>query len=289
MRKRIIVTVIKEPFVQFALAAAVVFGLHALTANRPGETIELTRTEVQEALEMQQQLIGRALTDEERQDLIDNLLTQEILLREAIARDFHLHDSKTRKRLVSQMHFVMAEDAPAPTAADLAALKAQSPERYMLPRSVTFDHVFFAADEAAAEALKQQIDAGRPVPEHAGGIFWLGNRLEEYSLPQILIILGHGFAQSLRQMEPGVWSGPVRSGRGWHLVRLGAFNPPRPLPEQEIDRRLREDWKEAYSARAFDTQLAEMKERYRIVVDRIGSTQSANSEQSTEVVGLVAD
>lgn len=258
--------IFREPLVLFSLTAAAVFGIHALTGGEEGKTIEVRPEAIAGSIALQRELIGRPLTEDERTDLVDSLVRQEILVQEASARGLHLHDSKTRERLVTQMYFVMTEDAPDPRPEDLAALLEEHPENYMFPESVSFDHMFFETDKAAALAVLDQITAGEDVPLDAGDRFWLGNRLEYYAPAQIEIVLGAAFGSVLKDLEPGEWAGPIRSGRGWHLVRLDVFHPPQNLPEDELDRKLRSDWAEGYRAKSFATRLKDMRETYTIAL-----------------------
>lgn len=257
--------IFREPLVLFSATAAVVFGVHALVVDG-GETktLNLTPEAIAGSIAIKSELWGRALTPEERAEVVDTLVRQEILVQEASARGLHLHDSKTRKRLVTQMHFVMTEDAPTPRPEDLAALYEAQPEEYMFPKTVSFDHVFFETDKSAAQQLMDDINTGKQIPAEAGDRFWLGDRLEYYAPAQIAIVLGASFGASLSKLEPGQWTGPIRSGRGWHLVRLDTFHPPAKLPPEELDRKLREDWANAYRKQSFETRYEELKADYTI-------------------------
>ncbi len=263
-----IVTLLREPLVLFSLTAAAVFGLHAVTAadQMNAKMIEVRPEAITGTIAVQQELVGRPFTMAERDEVVDRLIQEEILVREAAARGLHLHNSKTRQRLVTQMYFVMTEDAPAPRPEDLSALYEKDPNRYRFPESVNFDHVFFETDQAAAQALMQQVAAGAEMPEGVGDKFWLGSRLEYYAPAQIRTVLGAKFGAQLKSLEPGKWAGPSQSGRGWHLVRLDEFNPPQPLPPDELDRKLREDSVQAYRARSFETRLDDMQSSYTIVM-----------------------
>ncbi|WP_223426112.1 peptidylprolyl isomerase [Tateyamaria pelophila] len=79
-----------------------------------------------------------------------------------------------------------------------------------------------------------------------------------------MTVLGWDFSAQIRELEPGEWTGPIRSGRGWHLVRLDAFHPPKTLPPDELNRILREDWTQAYSQRSFERRLDNMRASYKI-------------------------
>lgn len=256
--------ILAEPFVGFALAACAIFLLHG--AIRPADqvTITLNAGSLELAVQNRAALLSRDLTRQERQTVINTLADQEILVREAVDRGLHLLDPATRKRLVDQMHFLMASEAPEPTRADLEQLQAENPKRYRTPRSVSFTHVFFETDKAAALRLLGELDAGgQPAPD-AGDRFWLGSNMEGYTVSQLLTVLGYDFVTALPDLPVGKWSGPVQSARGWHLVHLTGFNDPQPLPPDELQRRLRSDWNDRHRDITYDDQLDVMRARYRI-------------------------
>ncbi|MDU9006861.1 peptidylprolyl isomerase [Sedimentitalea todarodis] len=275
-------TIFREPMMLFSLTAAAVFGLHALSGDDDAhKVIKVSPEAIAGSLSLRQDLIGRQLTADERDEIVEKLVRQEILVQEAAARGLHLHDSKTRERLVTQMYFVMTEDAPEPRPEDLSAFYESNPDRYMLPKTVTFDHVFFETDQTAAQTLMDQINAGGEIPEDAGDTFWLGNRLEHYGPGQLVTVLGWEFGAQIRDLELGVWTGPIRSGRGWHLVRLDAFNPPKALPPEELNRRLREDWTQAYSQRSFEKRLDVMRASYTINLPSTEEVQATKPRLQT--------
>ncbi len=276
-----ILSFFREPIVLFSLTAGAVFGLHAIAGGPTGKAVEIRPESIAGSIEMRQDLIGRQLTSAERDEIVETLVRQEILVQEAAARGLHLHDSKTRERLVTQMYFVMTEDAPAPRPEDLTALYDADPERYMFPKSVSFDHVFFETDHTAAQTLMDQINAGDDVPQDAGDRFWLGNRLEYYGPGQLVTVLGWDFSAQIQELEPGEWAGPIRSGRGWHIVRLDAFHPPEILPPDELDRRLREDWTQAYRERSFERRLDEMRASYKIDLPSSAEIQATKPRLQT--------
>jgi len=277
-------TIFREPMVLFSLTAAAVFALHALSSDDIDKVIQVSPEAIAGSLSLRQDLIGRQLTSDERDEIVETLVRQEILVQEAAARGLHLHDSKTRERLVTQMYFVMTEDAPEPRPEDLIALYEANTDRYMLPKTVTFDHVFFETDQTAAQTLMDQINAGGEIPEDVGDTFWLGNRLEYYGPGQLVTVLGWEFSAQIRDLELGVWTGPIHSGRGWHLVRLDAFNPPKKLPPEELDRRLREDWKQAYSQRSFERRLEDMRASYEIDLPSQAEVQATKPRLQTAQV-----
>jgi parvulin-like peptidyl-prolyl isomerase len=90
-------------------------------------------------------------------------------------------------------------------------------------------------------------------------------------------IFGSGFAKQLDAVEPGHWSGPIRSGYGLHLVLvrdridggLPSFEALRPVATREVlaERRTRQ------LAATYDRLL----EKYTVVIERQGVAKGAES------------
>ena len=203
-------------------------------------------------------LLGRALTWAEIEAIIDRQIAIEVTLAEADRLQIHLKSPDIRKHLVAAMDPVLSARVPEPTQEALDVLYAESPERFMTPPSVSFEHVFFAREENRAAALAEAAAAGAPVPEAAGDRFWLGRRMERYYYGQLLTVLGHEFTAALKGLPEGVWSGPVKSARGWHVVRLDRRHPPAPLEPEELDRRLRQAWAKREAVRAYDAEISRL-------------------------------
>jgi peptidyl-prolyl cis-trans isomerase C len=183
-----------------------------------------------------------------------------------VSRDLHLNDPRVRKRLTDKMNFLLSEEPPEPTAADLQALYDADPGRYRTPRSTSFEHIFFTKDRAAAEALMARIRVGEEPVEGEGDKFWLGRQMQRYSAGQLLTLLGYKFERALRTVPVGEWRGPIQSGRGWHLVRVSARHEPEDLPDTERLRRLRADWDARHRERSRERRMAELRSHYEVVL-----------------------
>lgn len=272
---------VREPMVGFAAAALAIFTFNAMMAEPELETILLAPESVELMIDNRAALMGRDLTQAERQQVVRDLADQEVLVREAVRLGLYMHDPKTRKRLIDQMHFLMAKSAPDPTREDLERLRAERPERYLYPSTISFEHVFFNSGPEPAQELLLALSEGARAPDDSGDRFWLGGKLENYTISQLLTLLGHGFVQNLRTRELGKWVGPIRSARGWHVVRILAVHDPKPLPERELQRRLREDWEAKYRRQTYDAQLADMWQHYRL--DQVDAPTPDDSPAHSEL------
>jgi hypothetical protein len=100
-------------------------------------------------------------------------------------------------------------------------------ERFMEPWRVRLTHVYLSDDqrgasaEADAHRLLGQLRTSRIEPEAGpalGDPFLLGHRLPWQTRQRLQKSFGGAFAAAVAELEPGIWSEPIRSSYGWHLV-----------------------------------------------------------------------
>ena len=260
-------TLLREPLLSFALCGALIFSLYTVFAEPDRQRIVITAEIVDDLVQTQEALLGRSIGPKERQLLIAQFIDREILIREAYARGLDQRDGRVRHLLVDKMSFLINEEPPEPTAADLQALYATHASRYRTPKAVSFEHVFFESDRAAAVRLLPELQAGRAQAETAGEAFWLGRRLEHMNKTNMSVVLGTDFAEAVMALEAGVWEGPLPSARGWHLVRVEAHHQPQPLPQEQLRVRLREDWLAQRRNELYLRHMSELRARYRIQIE----------------------
>ena len=225
----------KEPLIYFFLLGIVVFGLHAYlnTASNDNDRfqVEITSSDVDWLRTRWTKQMSREPTDRELQGLIDSLIREEILYREAVAMGLDEKDSVIRRRLSQKMDFLFKDlaDLQQPTDEQLNDYFLENQERYRIDAEFSFTHVFFSADkrpqtaDADAAAVLDQFRTENITLDEAasfGDSIMLPMSYERKSSDQIAKILGNQFSQSIQSLETNQWAGPIQSSYGWHLVYI---------------------------------------------------------------------
>ena len=173
-----------------------------------------------------------------------------------------------QRHLVQKMRFVLGEDVPEPSAAELRAYLAANRERYRGPPTVTLDHVFFADPADVPDELLAQLQNGRSIDGLGDPLAMLGDTLPRYTVRDLMGLVGPEVARRVFEAPAGEWRGPVRSERGVHFMRVAAHHPPSMPSFEELESYLRQDWILDQQRRAAAVRLAELRRDYRIVVER---------------------
>lgn len=253
-----------DPLIVFLILGA---GLFALTSamDRDDSVITIEAGHIDRINAQWQAQMGRQPTDEELDNLLDELVREEIYYREAKRMGLEAGDTIIRRRLVQKLTFVTEDlaDAEEPSAEALEDFFSQNAERYQIPERWSFRHRYFSSDrrdDAEADASAALAD-----PEQTGDAFMLQRSYAERSKADVANLFGRQFAQGLSELRPAGWTGPIRSAYGWHLVDVTGYREPRQPEFDEVRERVVADFKADRRRRANEDYFTELKARYQVV------------------------
>ena len=206
--------------------------------------------------------------------IVEAYIQEEALYREGKAMGLDRDDEIVRRRISQKVEFLQQDRSlpAAPSDADLARYFDAHAAAYGTPVRTTFSHLYFSTDAVgegpararavhALEALKAgaTADVGAdPFPDL--------NAYSNLAESEAVRLFGDSeLAHRLPTAPVGQWSGPYRSGYGWHLVRVDARTPAARPALADVRDQVREDYLRAAQAKANAQALARLKTRYTVV------------------------
>jgi hypothetical protein len=273
---------LREPLLHFLLIGTAIYVLYGVVAEPVPEetdkTIVVSAGEVEWMRTSWQKRWNRPPTPEEFDGLVQQYIRETVLYREALTMGLNQHDQVIRRRLAQKLEF-LAKDLVAlvpPTEEELEAYFETNKDRYQEPTLYTFTQVFVDPDKRGdatlsdAETIKAALIAQGDAIEGAGALgddLMLQNDYPERDQTEIRKLFGGGFAQSLVDLAPGQWHGPVLSGYGTHLVFVSSIHEA-PLPVfAEVRERVVEDWTTERSEELNEQFYASLRDNYTIVIE----------------------
>ncbi|QFT75957.1 peptidyl-prolyl cis-trans isomerase [Erythrobacter sp. THAF29] len=255
----------REPLVHFLVAGALLYAFFAWSGGNAvdpsSRVIEVGREEQAQLAVQFERTMGRSPTDAELDAQIEKFVRDEVLYREALRLGLDQGDAVVRRRMVSKMDMTAsaAAEVAEPTVKQLKAYFKENAARYGNEVKVSFDQHYFDAQDEAIEALRN---------DSPGQAISLPAEMEEASLREIGDRFGTDFANTLSELEPGSrWQGPVRSGFGWHLVRVTDRSAGAP-DFDSLRPRIENDWRSAQIETRKDRAFAILRDAYRVEIDR---------------------
>ncbi|MGD8310550.1 MAG: peptidylprolyl isomerase [Chromatiales bacterium] len=266
----------REPLVHFLILGAVLFLVFDLTGKTdPTSTrrIVVTAGQVEQLAARFSRTWLRPPTSGELEGLVERYVRSEIFYREALAMGLGQDDPYLRNRLALKLELMLDDLSAeaAPPDAELARFLEQHPERFTEPARLSFRQVYLDPDrhpEPAAETERVvALLRGGSEPDGLGDPSMLAPGLQAATRDETARLFGEDFAEALTELAPGVWSGPVRSTFGIHLVRVTERQPARRPALDEVRDAVLAEWRDERRREAREQAYQRLRERYEIVVE----------------------
>jgi len=278
------VKLLREPLLHFLFIGAAIYLLYGAFAEPVPEetdkTIVVSAGEIEWMQTAWQKRWNRPPTAAEFDGLMQQYIKETVLYREALTMGLNKHDMVIRRRLAQKLEF-LAKDLVAltpPTDEELQTYFDTHQDRYQEPARYTFTQVFIDPDKRGdatlddAEAIKTTLIAQGDAIENAGALgddFMLQNYYPEKEQAEIQKLFGSGFAESLIELSPGQWHGPVLSGYGTHLVYVSNVTEPPPPVFAEVRERVVQDWTTEKGEELNEKFYANLRDRYTVVIEEV--------------------
>jgi peptidyl-prolyl cis-trans isomerase C len=259
--------VLREPLVHFAVLGALLFALSALARRGAADprshgatpvsgatprTVTIAPSDVEAARTQFRAASKREPNPQELADLVQGVISEELLYREGMALGLDRDDRVVRRRVIEKMTALARPTAPDsdPPRDELARHYQAYGHRFVQPAAVSFEQLYFDAGRrgnataAASKALATLAQAGvaQPAPDGTGDAFVLPATMKRRSQLELAHLLGESFAAAVFTAPIGRWHGPVQSRHGVLLVRVIEREPERLPAFDEVEKQVRADW-----------------------------------------------
>lgn len=261
-----------RPLVQFFAVGLLLYGAAGFFDRARGDDITVSRSEISRlSSAWAASNNDNAPTNEQLDVLINALVREEILVREARRRGLESGDVIVRRRLAQKMTFLI-EDNEAPKMAsedEISAYFRANRRQYDRPARFDFSHIYFSRDrrgarvQADALAALQSLQSGEVV---SGDPFIQPLRYTQITNLDADRIFGDGFAARLDPAAQG-WQGPVRSAFGVHLVKTSDLTQARAPELGEVRQAVIRDIMDVRRRAANEAAYEKIASRYSVTIE----------------------
>jgi len=302
--KNNLILLLKEPLFQFLLLGAAIYGAYGLYGppeeSSDERTVIVDKNRIDSIITQWDSRWKRPPTRQELDGIINAYVREEILYRKAVEIGLNEDDPITRRRLAQKLEFLTKNIAllKKPEDGELEQYFKDNIDLFRAPDLISFYHVFIDPDargnatlDDAAKLMEDLQKAGAPDSNAAaaGDRFMLENKYSQASKLDVRRHFGSGFAESIMQLEPGKWHGPVLSGFGVHLVYVFEIIETAPPKLSDVQEKVLVSWQEKQQEKFNKDFFENLKANYDVIVaevpeDRILEvTENANKTKQKTV------
>lgn len=194
-----------------------------------------------------------------RQSMEEGAEAQALFVAEAFRQGLAQHDYIVRNRLVELQVMTLYDKADAGIN-DQAVEKYYNDnrDRYLTTPRRQYLHLFVPVTNLVSEAeararVERLVQDGAPGEEPR----WV----EEEELRKVY---GPALARQVFEMPVGEWNGPIRSGMGWHYIRVLEEEPVRQYGLEEVRERVTEDLRRELRQEVYKKELERLRGKYKV-------------------------
>ena len=271
----------REPLIHFFVLGLAVFGLHTLLDRKPEPIVndpylvEVSSADIDWMRTIFTKQMGRGPTVQDLRGQVHQFIREQILSREAVAIGLDEGDIVVRRRLAQKMEFLFKDLSAMtePMEEDLRKYFDENHRKYEVPPRMTFTQVYFSVDsrgvQEAIQAAQELItESGDPYKATTfGDTSILSPGCTQCSEKEIVSKFGTDFAESIKDLKPGSWYGPVKSAYGIHAVYIHERQDMKLPSFRDIIDRIQNDWMTAKREENTRKVYGEIRSRYRILVE----------------------
>lgn len=244
--------------------------------NRGNDVPEILITEADVAHHKSrwEKMWGRPPTPPELKKAMDGYVRNEILYREALAREMDREDPRVRLALIQKMQMLTAgqADSEGVSEADLASFYALRKEQYRIPARLSLRQVFFREAEGVEQRIEKLLADAEDSESPDSVLFESGDSTmltpDHLAVTALDVerLFGTDFTAAVLSLPTDQWSGPIRSEYGLHLVKVFDRVPGR-IPElvevrEKVETDLLYETREAFKEQGFQ----EIAVKYRVTM-----------------------
>ena len=212
--------------------------------------------------------VGRPPNEEEIEGIINQLVDEEILYREALRLGLDKGDIIIKRRLAQKIGFLKQEiQTKKPSDEEIENFFLRNKDRYLVPRKVSFTHIYFNKDKDGFNRAKEaKMNFSSDFLNAEGDPFLLGKNFVMKTPIEIERSFGKGFLDSLNSHEINSWVGPINSIYGSHLVNIRKSIPSKAPNLEEVKDLVTEDLKFHIKSNEMEDFLKDLRKEYTLQV-----------------------
>ena len=273
----------KEPLIKFLIISIGIYMLYGFYGKVDADilasdnTVTITARETDMMAFGWQQRYNREPTEEELQRLIDTRVKETVLYEEAKKMGLDKDDVVITRRVVLQYRNLIEGIIipPDPTDEELNTYYQENIAVYIPDEVLSFVQIFFDPDKREestlddAEKVLIELQNRESLPDNYrayGDNFMLANVYTDVTPLDIRKYFGSGFTESVMQLEPNVWVGPVLSGYGTHLVYINKKQVPEAPSLAEVKEAVLADYLDEEKKELVKIYMENVIAKYQVVI-----------------------
>lgn len=276
--KKMVAKVLREPLLHFMVLGALIY-LGAVVLNDQEvqeQQIVVSSGKIKQLTTLYTKTWQRPPSDQELANVVQEYVLEQAAYYQGVQLGLDKNDIVITRRVRQKLDFIAEEHIARPTMTDeiLTAYLHNNGDKFRLESSLSFKQVYLNPQrhgDSLANEVQQLLTQLTKAPTQ--NINQIGDRYlfkSSYPLQQhsrLQAIFGKNFIETLEQLTPGSWHGPVYSSFGSHLVYIEQKQPGKLPVLAQIKTKVIKEWQNSQRQQSVKQYYRELLSRYPVTIE----------------------
>lgn len=263
--------ILQEPLLHFLVVGGLLFLYLSNNDNVAKPEIVISQGKIKQLTAQFTKTRQRSPDEKELKALIDNQVREDLAFNHGTQMGLVENDTIIKRRVQQKIEFMLNDSIASiePSKEELQAYLDAHKEKYTIAPVYSFKHIYINPEkyenvEAFIASLgMQDLDE---IYLNAGDRILLESEYKHISTAQVARLFGLKFAKALDGIALGTWQGSVKSGYGFHLVKIDDKSPKHVATLEEVAQEVKRDFRLAAQKKVVDAFYDELLNQYTVSI-----------------------
>jgi len=253
-------------FIIFGLFFGLIVLFYGINFSQKNSII-ISGSEINSLINIWQDQTGRVPSQDEINIIINNLIEEEVLYKEALKLGLDKDDKIIKRRLIQKLGFYKESEMTSDVnEKDLIKHYHENINIYKINKKYSFRHIFFSETKKNYEEIKLNLSEKSTKDKILGDPFIHGNSFIGKDRAAIDSSFGKGFSKNLINLERNSWHGPFRSIYGDHLIYIFEILPDKIIPFEDVKDTVIESYNNKIKKEEMKNYIYSIIDKYDVII-----------------------
>lgn len=265
--------VLQEPLLHFVVVGSLLFFIISSNDVTTKPQVIISEGKINQLTAQFTKTRQRIPSSEELKALIDNQIREDLAYKHGIQMGLVEDDPIIKRRVQQKLEFMLNDSIAniEPNKEELQTYLDTHSEKFTIAPSYTFKQIYINPEnheDVNAYITELQSLALNDVYQNSGDSLMLESEYVDLSSSEIARLFGREFSKKLDAVTLNKWQGPIKSGYGLHLIYIDKKTPEHIATLDEIESKIKRDYKADAQKKAIDSFYEELQIQYRVIVEK---------------------
>jgi len=265
--------ILQEPLLHFVVVGFLLFIILSANDVTTKPQVIISEGKIKQLTAQFSKTRQRSPSTEELKALVDNQIREDLAYKHGFQMGLVENDTIIKRRVQQKLEFMLNDSIASlePNREELQDYLETHSKKFTIAPVYSFKQIYINPEkheDVNTYIAELQTLALNDIYQNSGDSLMLESEYIDLSSSEIARLFGRKFTKNLDTVTLNKWQGPIKSGYGLHLVYIDNKTPEHIATLDEIESKIKRDYKADAQKKVINSFYEELQIQYRVIVEK---------------------